>query len=154
MRDATFVSVGRNGCGSVWLMVFLLIVFLPHSSIGMAKAALNAIHGLNLFGGSVGTSSSLSVVHVDPDAQYRNHVILSTLLPRESSSRETDSSLLTITGFPAFCIESPGLQASTESRVESMLEGSRGFKRFPKDNHHVPMEGYNRRHSDVKVRDL
>ncbi|XP_019849301.1 PREDICTED: phosphorylase b kinase regulatory subunit beta-like [Amphimedon queenslandica] len=118
---------------------------LHASSIGMAKAALNAIHGLNLFGG--GASSPSAVIHVDPDAQYRNHVILSTLLPRESSSRETDSALLTITGFPGFCIDTPELRERTETRVESVLEGKYGFKRFPKDVHPFFKDEH---HSDIK----
>lgn len=112
----------------------------------MAKAALNAIHGLNLFGGAA--SSPSAVIHVDPDAQYRNHVILSTLLPRESSSRETDSALLTITGFPGFCIDTPELRELTETRVESTLGGKYGFKRFPKDIHPFFKDEH---HSNIKV---
>ena len=66
---------------SVIVIVLFDLSVLCFSSIGMAKAALDAIHGLNMFGEG---GSSLSIIHVDPDAQYRNHVILSTLLPRES----------------------------------------------------------------------
>ena len=50
----------------------------------MAKAALEAMSGLNLFGEQ---GCPQSTIHVDPDAQYRNCVILNTLLPRESSSK-------------------------------------------------------------------
>ncbi len=89
------------------------------SSIGMAKAALQAMNGLNLFGSQ---GSSLSVIHVDPDAQYRNCVILNHLLPRESSSKETDASLLCITGYPAFAIDEPSLCKQTEQRACKILE--------------------------------
>ena len=50
----------------------------------MAKAALEAMNGLNLFGES---GCPQSTIHVDPDAQYRNSLILNTLLPRESTSK-------------------------------------------------------------------
>ena len=85
----------------------------------MAKAALEAMNGLNLFGHQ---GSSLSIIHVDPDAQYRNRVILTNLLPRESSSKETDASLLCITGYPAFTIDDLALCKLTEQRTFQILE--------------------------------
>lgn len=84
----------------------------------MAKAALHSMNGLNLFGSQ---GSSLSVIHVDPDAHYRNCVILDNLLPRESSSKETDASLLFITGFPGFAIDDPTLCRQTEERTRKIL---------------------------------
>ena len=54
------------------------------SSIGMAKAALEAINGANLFGDK---GASWSVIYVDIDAHNRNRSIFETLLPRESSSK-------------------------------------------------------------------
>lgn len=56
------------------------------SSIGMAKAALEAINGCNLFGEK---GASWSVIFVDIDAHNRNRSIFETLLPRESSSKVT-----------------------------------------------------------------
>ena len=53
------------------------------SSIGLAKSALEAVNGCNLFGDH---GSSQSVVYVDIDAHNRNRTIFETLLPRESSS--------------------------------------------------------------------
>lgn len=50
----------------------------------MAKAALEALNGLNLFGEK---GCPQSTIHVDPDAQYRNCLILNTMLPRESTSK-------------------------------------------------------------------
>lgn len=52
--------------------------------IGMAKAALEAINGCNLFGDK---GASWSVVYVDIDAHNRNRSIFETMLPRESSSK-------------------------------------------------------------------
>lgn len=54
------------------------------SSIGMAKSALEAINGCNLFGDK---GASWSVVYVDIDAHNRNRSIFETMLPRESSSK-------------------------------------------------------------------
>lgn len=61
------------------------------SSIGMAKSALEAINGCNLFGEK---GASWSVVYVDIDAHNRNRSIFETMLPRESSSKGVDSSLM------------------------------------------------------------
>lgn len=88
------------------------------SSIGMAKAALEAMNGINLFGSE---GSSVSTIHVDPDAQYRNCIILNNLLPRESTSKETDASLLFITGFPAFSIDDPNICKLTEQMTKEVL---------------------------------
>ena len=54
------------------------------SSIGMAKSALEAINGCNLFGEK---GASWSVIYVDIDAHNRNRSIFETMLPRESSSK-------------------------------------------------------------------
>ena len=84
----------------------------------MAKAALEAMNGLNLFGSQ---GSSLSIIHVDPDAHYRNCVILNNLLPRESSSKETDASLLFVVGYPAFAIDNVHICQQTEKRTKQLL---------------------------------
>ncbi|CAB4029513.1 phosphorylase b kinase regulatory subunit beta-like, partial [Paramuricea clavata] len=91
---------------------------LHSSSIGMAKAALESLNGFNLFG-SQGTSSS--VIYVDPDAFNRNCTILKTLLPRESSSKETDAALLCIIGYPAFVVDDEKLKETTGERVVENL---------------------------------
>ena len=85
----------------------------------MAKAALDAINGVNLFGED---GSQLSTIHVDPDAQYRNYVILDTLLPKESRSKETDAAILCITGYPAFTIDDEELRRRSEEKVVNTLE--------------------------------
>lgn len=76
---ARFLS--RMNDGLTFCLFFLYHAF---SSIGMAKAALEAINGCNLFGEK---GSSVSVIYVDIDAHNRNRSIFETLLPRESSSK-------------------------------------------------------------------
>lgn len=70
--DVIFVIQGKN----TFSVLF--------SSIGMAKASLEAINGCNLFGDK---GASWSVIYVDIDAHNRNRSIFETLLPRESSSK-------------------------------------------------------------------
>ena len=64
---------------------------LNASSVGMAKAALEAMNGLDLFG--VGGSQA-SVIHVLPDEIARARITLENLLPRESASKEVDAAVL------------------------------------------------------------
>lgn len=69
----------------------------------MAKSALEAINGCNLFGEK---GASWSVVYVDIDAHNRNRSIFETMLPRESSSKGVDASLIPTLSFPGekiFC---------------------------------------------------
>jgi phosphorylase kinase alpha/beta subunit len=77
-------------------------VELNTSSVGMAKAALEAINGVDLFG-CYGSHSS--VIHVLADEIGRNRITLDNLLPRESLSKEVDGALLSVISFPAFAVE-------------------------------------------------
>ncbi|HHD83637.1 MAG TPA: glycosyl hydrolase family 15, partial [Campylobacteraceae bacterium] len=63
------------------------------SSVGMAKAALEALDGFNLFGN---LSSQAARIHVVPSDVARARFTLLSLLPRESVSKETDAALLSI----------------------------------------------------------
>ncbi|KAF7255450.1 hypothetical protein EG68_10683, partial [Paragonimus skrjabini miyazakii] len=67
------------------------MVELNASSIGMAKAALECIAGLNVYGAE---GSHSSILLMDIDAHSRNRIILSNLLPRESASKGCDASLM------------------------------------------------------------
>lgn len=74
------------------------------SSIGMAKSALEAINGCNLFGEK---GASWSVVYVDIDAHNRNRSIFETMLPRESSSKvKVLSPMLTSANMSVCCLGS------------------------------------------------
>ncbi len=57
---------------------------ITFSSIGMAKAALETVNGMNMFGTH---GSSWSVIYTDIDAHYRNRINFITCLPRESASK-------------------------------------------------------------------
>jgi phosphorylase kinase alpha/beta subunit len=118
-------------------------VELNASSIGMAKAALEAINGLDLFGAR---GSQASVIHVLPDEIARARLTLASLLPRESSSKETDAALLSVIGFPAFAVTDPQLVARTRTKIVEKLEGKYGCKRFLRDGHQTVLEDSTRLH--------
>ncbi|XP_042909770.1 probable phosphorylase b kinase regulatory subunit beta isoform X3 [Parasteatoda tepidariorum] len=112
------------------------------SSIGMAKSALEAINGCNLFGDK---GASWSVVYVDIDAHSRNRSIFETLLPRESSSKNTDSSLLPTISFPCFATHDELLYNRTKEKIVRKLQGTYGFKRFLRDGYGTAVEDTTRR---------
>ena len=116
---------------------------LNASSIGMAKAALEALNGLDLFGVR---GSQASVLHVLQDEIARARITLESLLPRESRSKEVDSALLTIIGFPAFAVEDAAMVDETRSRVIRLLQGRYGCKRFLRDGHQTVIEDTGRIH--------
>ncbi|KAL3310293.1 hypothetical protein Ciccas_011144, partial [Cichlidogyrus casuarinus] len=100
---------------------------LHASSIGMAKAALEAASGFNIFGAQGDHSS---VVYIDIDAHSRNRIIMSNLLPRESSSKGTDSALIPTICWPAYATHSDPLHGPTLDRCIKRLQQHYGFKRF------------------------
>jgi phosphorylase kinase alpha/beta subunit len=116
---------------------------LNASSIGMAKAALEAINGLDLFGAG---GSQASVIYVLSDEIARSRITLASLLPRESASKETDAALLSVIGFPAFAIEDPVLVKRTRDKIVSQLGGRYGCKRFLRDGHQTAIEDHTRLH--------
>ncbi|XP_065183902.1 phosphorylase b kinase regulatory subunit beta-like [Sycon ciliatum] len=109
---------------------------LHASSIGLVKAALESMNGLNLYGAQ---GTSLTTAHVDPDAHHRNSSTLQSLLPRESNSKETDAALLPVVGFPAYAIDKE-LAGTTRDRVVSKLKGVCGLKRFSRDGQYTVLE--------------
>ncbi|XP_012280936.1 probable phosphorylase b kinase regulatory subunit beta isoform X3 [Orussus abietinus] len=113
------------------------------SSIGMAKSALEAINGCNLFGE---TGASWSVIYVDIDAHNRNRSIFETMLPRESSSKSVDVALLPTISFPAFATHEEFLYNETKSNIIRRLRGNYGFKRFGRDGYKTVLEETHRRY--------
>ncbi|MBU1657444.1 glycoside hydrolase family 15 protein [bacterium] len=113
------------------------------SSVGMAKAALEAMDGFNLFGN---VSSQESMIHVVPSDVARSRFTLLGLLPRESSSKETDGALLSIIGYPAYAIESAQLVKCTRDKIIKKLAGNYGCKRFLLDGHQSSIEDNTRLH--------
>jgi phosphorylase kinase alpha/beta subunit len=116
---------------------------LNASSVGMAKAALEAMNRLNLYGVNGG---QLSVVHVLPDEIARTRITLESLLPRESSSKEVDAALLSVIGFPAFAVEDGPLRDRTRQKIIDKLQGRYGCKRFLRDGHQTVLEDTSRLH--------
>lgn len=107
------------------------------SSLGMAKAALQALDGFNLFGEN---ASPRAVVHTVADAISLARSALATLLPRESLSKEVDSALLSIIGFPAFAVGDEALVNKTRDEILAKLGGNYGCKRFLWDGHQTVVE--------------
>ncbi|KAH9640651.1 hypothetical protein HF086_000595 [Spodoptera exigua] len=114
---------------------------LNASSIGMAKAALEAMNELDLFGARGGPSS---VIHVLADEAQKCQAVLQSMLPRESNSKELDSGLLSIISYPAFAVDDPQLIAITRDTIVAKLQGKFGCKRFLRDGHKTPREDPNR----------
>jgi hypothetical protein len=106
------------------------------SSVGMAKAALQALDGFNVFG----NSDKRAVIHVIADAISLARTSLSSLLPRESVSKEVDSALLSIIGFPAFAVGKETLATQTRDSILTKLGGNYGCKRFLWDGHQTVLE--------------
>jgi phosphorylase kinase alpha/beta subunit len=116
---------------------------LNASSLGMAKAALEAINGLNLFGVH---GSQASVIHVLPDEISRARITLESLLPRESASKEVDAALFSIISYPAFAVEDAQLRERTYKEIINKLAGKYGCKRFLRDGHQTILEDTHRLH--------
>ncbi|MGB3491351.1 MAG: glycoside hydrolase family 15 protein [Elainellaceae cyanobacterium] len=116
---------------------------LNASSVGMAKAALESMDGINLFGVRGGQSS---VIHVLPDEIARARITLESLLPRESGSKEVDAATLSVIGFPAFAIDDAALTEKTRQQVVDKLQGNYGCKRFLRDGHQTVIEDVSRLH--------
>ncbi|XP_061387352.1 probable phosphorylase b kinase regulatory subunit alpha isoform X2 [Musca vetustissima] len=110
---------------------------LNASSIGMAKAALEAMNELDLFGARGGPAS---VIHVLADEAHKCQAVLQSMLPRESNSKELDSGLLCVIGFPAFAVDDPQLIRNTKDAILQRLQGKYGCKRFLRDGYRTPKE--------------
>jgi phosphorylase kinase alpha/beta subunit len=113
------------------------------SSIGLVKAALEALEGLDLYGPHGNGSCRLHIPH---DAIVRLRRALSGLLPRESSSKEVDAACLSVIGYPAWAVEDPALVERTRSKIRTELGGPYGYKRFRRDGHQTVVEDHNRLH--------
>ncbi|KAL5275730.1 PHKA2 family protein [Megaselia abdita] len=110
---------------------------LNASSIGMAKAALESMNELDLFGARGGPAS---VIHVLADEAHKCQAVLQSMLPRESNSKELDSGLLSIIGFPAFAVDDPQLIKATRDAIINRMQGKFGCKRFLRDGYRTPKE--------------
>lgn len=62
------------------------------------------------------------------------------MLPRESSSKEIDSGLLSVVSFPAFAVDEPDLLQYTKDQIVERMQGRYGCKRFLRDGYKTPKE--------------
>jgi phosphorylase kinase alpha/beta subunit len=113
------------------------------SSVGMAKAALEAMDGFNLYGNA---TIQEAVIHVIPSDIARSRFTLESLLPRESNSKETDAALLSIIGYPGYAVEDKKLVKGTRDKIIKKLAGRYGCKRFLLDGHQSSIEDTSRLH--------
>ena len=113
------------------------------SSIGLVKAALESLEGLDLYGPHGDGRCSLHIPH---DAIVRLRRALSGLLPRESASKEVDAACLSVIGYPAWAVEDPALVERTRRKIRTELGGPYGYKRFRRDGHQTVVEDHTRLH--------
>ncbi|VDN12885.1 unnamed protein product [Dibothriocephalus latus] len=116
---------------------------LNTSSVGLAKAALESLNGLDLFGPQGGSNST---IHVLLDESQQCNTVLENMLPRESHSKETDAALLGIISYPAFAVNDKQIIEKTRSTVLSKLLGSYGCIRFMRDGYRTALEDPRRLH--------
>ncbi|NWR08451.1 KPB1 kinase, partial [Paradoxornis webbianus] len=113
------------------------ITELNASSVGMAKAALEALDELDLFGAKGGPQS---VIRVLSDEVQHCQSILHSMLPRASTSKEVDASVLSVISYPAFAVEDRELVEITKQEVITKLQGRYGCCRFLRDGYRTPKE--------------
>ncbi|PAA57669.1 hypothetical protein BOX15_Mlig021585g1 [Macrostomum lignano] len=111
-------------------------VELHASSVGFAKAALEAANSFNVFGQS---GDHTTVIHVDIDAHSRNRIILTNLLPRESASKGCDSALIPTLCWPGHATHEP-VRKTALHNIFSRFRGEYGFKRFSRDGYGTVLE--------------
>ncbi|XP_030823186.1 phosphorylase b kinase regulatory subunit alpha, skeletal muscle isoform isoform X2 [Camarhynchus parvulus] len=113
------------------------ITELNASSVGMAKAALEALDELDLFGAKGGPQS---VIWVLSDEVQHCQSILHSMLPRASTSKEVDASVLSVISYPAFAVEDSELVKITKQEIITKLQGRYGCCRFLRDGYRTPKE--------------
>ncbi|PAA64675.1 hypothetical protein BOX15_Mlig016019g1, partial [Macrostomum lignano] len=116
---------------------------LNSTSVGMAKAALEAMSELDLFGSSGGPRA---FVHVMADDSQNCAAVLEHMLPRESCSKETDAGLLSVIGYPAFAVDNEDTIVATRDYIVAKLEGRYGCCRFLRDGYRTAREDASRLH--------
>uniref|UniRef100_A0A2I3RB07 Phosphorylase b kinase regulatory subunit n=1 Tax=Pan troglodytes TaxID=9598 RepID=A0A2I3RB07_PANTR len=109
--------------------------------LNSTSAALEALDELDLFGVKGGPQS---VIHVLADEVQHCQSILNSLLPRASTSKEVDASLLSVVSFPAFAVEDSQLVELTKQEIITKLQGRYGCCRFLRDGYKTPKEDPNR----------
>ncbi|KAH9373683.1 hypothetical protein HPB48_018672 [Haemaphysalis longicornis] len=89
---------------------------------------------------SGGRGGPASTIHVLSDERQKCDAVLTSMLPRESNSKEVDGALIAVAGFPAFAIDDPDLIELTRNTIIEKLQGRYGCKRFLRDGYKTPHE--------------
>uniref|UniRef100_A0A8C5JDP5 Phosphorylase b kinase regulatory subunit n=1 Tax=Junco hyemalis TaxID=40217 RepID=A0A8C5JDP5_JUNHY len=100
-------------------------------------AALEALDELDLFGAKGGPQS---VIWVLSDEVQHCQSILHSMLPRASTSKEVDASVLSVISYPAFAVEDSELVEITKQEIITKLQGRYGCCRFLRDGYRTPKE--------------
>ncbi|XP_071425773.1 phosphorylase b kinase regulatory subunit alpha, skeletal muscle isoform isoform X3 [Pithys albifrons albifrons] len=100
-------------------------------------AALEALDELDLFGAKGGPES---VIRVLSDEVQHCQSILHSMLPRASTSKEVDASVLSVISYPAFAVEDSELVEITKQEIITKLQGRYGCCRFLRDGYRTPKE--------------
>uniref|UniRef100_A0A0K0F7E7 Phosphorylase b kinase regulatory subunit n=1 Tax=Strongyloides venezuelensis TaxID=75913 RepID=A0A0K0F7E7_STRVS len=119
------------------------ITELNSSSVGLAKAAM---HALREVGDLFSDGSKSSCIHIVSDEIEQCDAVLSSMLPRESFSKEVDAALLSMISFPAFAVADIELITKTRAAVLELLYGKYGCIRFIRDGYKTVLEDPNRLH--------
>uniref|UniRef100_A0A8D0T4F2 Phosphorylase b kinase regulatory subunit n=1 Tax=Sus scrofa TaxID=9823 RepID=A0A8D0T4F2_PIG len=89
-------------------------------------------------------ASSVGMAKVTFLAFLNINSILNSILPRASTSKEVDASLLSVVSFPAFAVEDNQLVELTKQEIITKLQGRYGCCRFLRDGYKTPKEDPNR----------
>uniref|UniRef100_A0A8B9ZAK6 Phosphorylase b kinase regulatory subunit n=1 Tax=Buteo japonicus TaxID=224669 RepID=A0A8B9ZAK6_9AVES len=111
------------------------ITELNASSIGMAKVSRGEV-----LGGCQGAPVALCCFFTGK----AGHSILHSMLPRASTSKEVDASVLSVISYPAFAVEDSELVEITKHEIITKLQGRYGCCRFLRDGYRTPKEDPNR----------
>ncbi|XP_009706138.1 PREDICTED: phosphorylase b kinase regulatory subunit alpha, skeletal muscle isoform, partial [Cariama cristata] len=125
------------------------ITELNASSVGMAKAALEALDELDLFGAKGGPQS---VIRVLSDEVQHCQSILHSMLPRASTSKEVDASVLSVISYPAFAVEDSELVEITKQEIIMKLQVSGHCLALLRDGYRTPKEDPNRLYYEPATR--
>ena len=117
------------------------------SSVGLCLAALETCSGLKF-------NPVFPAIHVIPDDIANCRLTVSSLFPRESSSKELDSATLFPLCYPGFIkieknLKQKTINAIIDRRNGKPLIGKYGFKRFFRDGWKCPLEDPSRLYFDV-----
>ena len=113
------------------------------SSVGMAKAALEALSGFNLFGARGSQESSCTWRRTT--SRRRTSPSCRCCLANPTRRRRTPRCSVVI-GYPAFAIHDTALVERVRSEVVAKLQGRYGLKRFLRDGHQTVLEDEGRLH--------